>query len=119
MIGPVPWHLFREPALLLAVAAIIAGVAWAVYRTTAATIRRERDAWLIAQLPEVAQHEILSARRERDQERARAEAAERELEDARLLLEGARRAEEDLRKALFNVHGATPAHVLRMSGRHS
>jgi hypothetical protein len=79
----IPWHLLGEPALVVTVFGLLAAVAVAVRWTTAREVKAGRDAWVITQLPEVAQHEILCARRERDKERARAERAELELEDIR------------------------------------
>ncbi len=117
MIFPIPWAALHDTGLLIAVCGLLAGVAWAVYATTSTTIKRERDAWLIAQLPEISQHEILSARRERDDERARAERAEKDLADLRLQLEAIREAEEQLRQAAYNVAQPTVGHVMQMSGR--
>lgn len=107
---PIPWAALHDAGLLLAVCGLLSLVAWAVYKTTVATIRRERDAWLVAQLPEIAQHEVLSARREAAEQRTRAETAERELADALLRLEAVRRA-------LDGVAPASVARVLQISGR--
>lgn len=107
---PVPWGALHDAGLLLAVCGLLSVVAWAVYTTTAATIRSERDAWLVAQLPEIAQHEILSAKREAAEQRTRAETAERELADALLRLEAVRRAVDD-------VAPASVGRVLQISGR--